>query len=118
MPTVAEERRRHRACAVTIDRTARCARRTVPKVKRPVRRAHRAVRSMVTAHARCRRRSSATVDASYRYLNAGKARSGFDAFAQNTRIKDITANEFRVGMVTAHARCRRRSSATVGMKAQ
>ncbi len=37
-------------------------------------------------------------DASYRYLEVGKARTGFDAYNQNTRIKDIAANEFRVGL--------------------
>ena len=39
-----------------------------------------------------------SVDASYRYLEVGKARTGFDAYNQNTRIKDIAANEFRVGL--------------------
>ncbi|MGY2048706.1 outer membrane protein [Methylobacterium sp. JK268] len=39
-----------------------------------------------------------SLDASYRYLDVGKARSGVDAYGQNTRLKDITANEVRVGL--------------------
>lgn len=39
-----------------------------------------------------------SIDASYRYLEVGKARTGFDVYNQNTRIKDIAANEFRVGL--------------------
>ncbi|GJD49499.1 hypothetical protein OPKNFCMD_2230 [Methylobacterium crusticola] len=39
-----------------------------------------------------------SIDASYRYLEIGKARTGFDVYTQNTRIKDIAANEFRVGL--------------------
>lgn len=39
-----------------------------------------------------------SIDASYRYLDIGKARTGFDAFGFNTRIKDIAANEFRIGL--------------------
>lgn len=39
-----------------------------------------------------------SIDANYRYLEVGKARTGFDAYNQNTRIKDIAANEFRVGL--------------------
>ncbi|WP_236728685.1 outer membrane protein [Methylobacterium sp. WSM2598] len=39
-----------------------------------------------------------SLDASYRYLDIGKARTGFDAYGGNTRLKDITANEVRVGL--------------------
>ncbi|WP_298961177.1 outer membrane beta-barrel protein [uncultured Methylobacterium sp.] len=39
-----------------------------------------------------------SLDASYRYLEIGKARTGFDVYQQNTRIKDIRANEFRIGL--------------------
>jgi opacity protein-like surface antigen len=39
-----------------------------------------------------------SIDASYRYLEVGKARSDFDAYGFNTRVKDIRANEVRVGL--------------------
>ncbi|MFE1598468.1 outer membrane protein [Methylobacterium sp. ID0610] len=39
-----------------------------------------------------------SIDASYRYLDIGKARTGFDAYGYNTRLKDVTANEFRIGL--------------------
>lgn len=38
-----------------------------------------------------------SVDANYRYLNLGKGETGFDAYAQNTRLKDLQAHEVRVG---------------------
>lgn len=39
-----------------------------------------------------------SIDASYRYLDIGKARTGFDAYGYNTRLKNITADEFRIGL--------------------
>lgn len=39
-----------------------------------------------------------TVDAAYRYVDLGRAKSGLDAFGYGTRLKDLSANEFRIGL--------------------
>jgi opacity protein-like surface antigen len=39
-----------------------------------------------------------SVDASYRYVNLGRAKSGVDDFGYDTRLKEVTANEVRVGL--------------------
>ncbi|GAA0251235.1 hypothetical protein LNAOJCKE_3899 [Methylorubrum aminovorans] len=39
-----------------------------------------------------------SLDAAYRYINLGKIRSGLDEYGGLTRVKDLAANEFRVGM--------------------
>jgi opacity protein-like surface antigen len=39
-----------------------------------------------------------SLDASYRYVNLGRAKTGLDDFGFDTRLKDITANEVRVGL--------------------
>lgn len=38
------------------------------------------------------------LDAAYRYVDLGRAKSGLDAYGQGTRVKDLAANEFRVGL--------------------
>lgn len=39
-----------------------------------------------------------SVDAAYRYVDLGKAKSGIDEYGQGTRLKDLAANEFRIGL--------------------
>ena len=39
-----------------------------------------------------------SLDASYRYLNAGKAQSGVDAFGFDTRLKSVKSQEARIGL--------------------
>ncbi|WP_342150163.1 outer membrane protein [Methylorubrum sp. SB2] len=39
-----------------------------------------------------------TLDASYRYVDLGRAKSGLDAYGYGTRVKDLAANEFRIGL--------------------
>ena len=39
-----------------------------------------------------------SLDAAYRYIDLGRAKSGLDAYGGSTRLKDLTANEFRVGL--------------------
>ena len=39
-----------------------------------------------------------SVDAAYRYVDLGKAKSGLDDYAQGTRLKDLVSNEFRIGL--------------------
>jgi len=39
-----------------------------------------------------------SVDAAYRYIDLGKIRSGLDEFGGLTRVKDLAASEFRVGL--------------------
>lgn len=39
-----------------------------------------------------------SLDLGYRYVNLGEARTGFDLFGNKTRIKEIDAHEFRLGM--------------------
>ncbi len=39
-----------------------------------------------------------TLDAAYRYVDLGRSKSGLDAFGYNTRVKDLAANEFRIGL--------------------
>lgn len=39
-----------------------------------------------------------TLDAAYRYVDLGRAKSGLDAYGYGTRVKDLAANEFRVGL--------------------
>ncbi len=38
------------------------------------------------------------IDANYRYVNLGRAKTGLDDFGFGTRLKDISANEVRVGL--------------------
>ena len=44
-----------------------------------------------------------SLDASYRYVDLGRAKSGSDAFGQSSRLKDLAANEVRVGLRYAFA---------------
>lgn len=39
-----------------------------------------------------------SVDAAYRYIDFGEAKSGVDAYGASTRLKDLTASEFRFGL--------------------
>lgn len=39
-----------------------------------------------------------SLDVGYRYVNAGKARSGVDAYGFDTRLKDVESHEVRVGL--------------------
>ncbi|MCJ2010276.1 outer membrane protein [Methylobacterium sp. HMF5984] len=39
-----------------------------------------------------------SLDAAYRYVDFGNAKSGLDAYNAGTRLKDIAANEFRLGL--------------------
>ncbi|WP_375462707.1 outer membrane protein [uncultured Methylobacterium sp.] len=39
-----------------------------------------------------------SLDAAYRYVEFGPAKSGLDSYSSGTRLKDIAANEFRVGL--------------------
>lgn len=39
-----------------------------------------------------------SLDAGYRYVNLGRAKTGLDAYGYDSRLKDITANEVRVGL--------------------
>ena len=39
-----------------------------------------------------------SLDAAYRYVDLGRAKSGLDAYGGGTRLKDLTANEFRIGL--------------------
>ena len=39
-----------------------------------------------------------SVDAAYRYVDFGNAKSGLDAYNGGTRLKDLAANEFRLGL--------------------
>ena len=39
-----------------------------------------------------------SVDAAYRYVDFGRAKSGLDAYGAGTRLKDLAANEFRLGL--------------------
>jgi len=39
-----------------------------------------------------------SVDAAYRYVDFGNAKSGLDAYNSGTRLKDLAANEFRLGL--------------------
>ncbi|WP_155911925.1 outer membrane beta-barrel protein [Methylobacterium sp. 77] len=38
------------------------------------------------------------LDASYRYVNLGRAKTGLDDYGYGTRLKDLSANEMRVGL--------------------
>ena len=44
-----------------------------------------------------------SLDAAYRYVDLGKLRTGVDAYGYGTRLKDLTANEFRIGLRYAFA---------------
>ena len=39
-----------------------------------------------------------SVDAGYRYVDLGRAKSGTDAYGGTSRLKDLAANEFRIGL--------------------
>lgn len=39
-----------------------------------------------------------SLDASYRYVNLGRAKTGLDEYGYGTRLKDIASNEVRVGL--------------------
>ncbi len=39
-----------------------------------------------------------SLDAAYRYIDLGSIRSGLDSYGGLTRLKDLSANEFRVGL--------------------
>ena len=39
-----------------------------------------------------------SLDAAYRYVDFGRAKSGLDAYNAGTRLKDLAANEFRLGL--------------------
>lgn len=39
-----------------------------------------------------------SIDAAYRYVDFGRAKSGTDPYGGSTRLKDLTANEFRIGL--------------------
>ncbi|KAB1074711.1 outer membrane protein [Methylobacterium planeticum] len=39
-----------------------------------------------------------SLDASYRYVDLGKAKSGTDPYGGSTRLKDLAASEFRLGL--------------------
>lgn len=39
-----------------------------------------------------------SVDAAYRYIDLGRAKSGVDLYGGSTRLKDLSASEFRVGL--------------------
>ena len=39
-----------------------------------------------------------SLDAAYRYIDLGTARSGFDAYGERTSLKGIAAQEFRIGL--------------------
>lgn len=38
------------------------------------------------------------LDAAYRYVDLGRAKSGLDAYGYGTRLKNLAANEFRIGL--------------------
>lgn len=38
------------------------------------------------------------LDAAYRYVDLGRAKSGLDPYSQGTRLKDLGSNEFRIGL--------------------
>jgi opacity protein-like surface antigen len=39
-----------------------------------------------------------SLDAAYRYVDLGRMRTGVDSFGYGTRFKNLTANEFRIGL--------------------
>jgi opacity protein-like surface antigen len=39
-----------------------------------------------------------SLDAAYRYVDLGEAKSGVDLYGGSTRLKDLTANEVRIGL--------------------
>lgn len=66
-----------------------------------VRRPNRALASLawaLTAGASYALGGGFSLDAAYRYVDLGNAKSGLDAYNAGTRLKDLAANEFRLGL--------------------
>jgi len=67
----------------------------------PAFRPNRSVASLawaLTAGASYRLGAGFSLDAAYRYVDLGRAKSGIDAFGGSSRFKELAANEVRVGL--------------------
>ncbi len=70
-------------------------------LREPVRRPGRAVASLawaLTGGVSYSLGNGLSLDAAYRYVDLGKVRTGIDSYGYGTRLKDLTASEFRIGL--------------------